>query len=68
MKSYLKIFMPAIIVLVISIVTLAVIVITSNNNFNNGICKECGGHYQLVDAGLYTKYYVCDTCGNQIQN
>lgn len=68
MKDYLKMFMPAIIIFLVSIITLIVIAITNNNNFNNGICKKCGGHYQLVDASLYTKYYVCDSCGNQVQN
>ena len=60
--------MPVIILLLVLIGILASMAIISENNFNNGICKECGGHYQLVNAGLYTKYYVCDTCGNEIQN
>ena len=57
-----------IILILVLVIILATIVIISNNNFNNGICKKCGGHYKLIDAGLYVKYYVCDTCENKITN
>ena len=47
----------------------------SNNAWNNGICKECGGTYiyqgeeyhkyhEITVAGAYYHVYKCDTCGN----
>lgn len=44
--------------------------IISANNFNNGICRICGGQYEFKNAVGYkytTEYvYVCKQCGNLI--
>ena len=43
----------------------------SSNTYNNGICRECGGHYVFQNAVGHkyeTNYiYVCDTCGKLIE-
>lgn len=43
----------------------------SNNIYNNGICKICGGNYkfyQAVGHHYTTNYlYECDKCGNIIE-
>lgn len=44
--------------------------IISADNFNNGICRICGGQYEFKSAVgyRYTKeyVYVCKRCGNLI--
>lgn len=39
--------------------------------YNNGVCKVCGGHYeyqQAVGHYYFTDYiYKCDKCGNVIE-
>lgn len=41
--------------------------------YNNGICSQCGGHYDFIQAvgnryPIFTKYiYKCDNCGNMIE-
>ena len=43
----------------------------SKNNYNNGICSLCDGHYvfhQAVGHAYSTRYiYKCDKCGNLIE-
>ena len=43
----------------------------SNDIYNNGICKICGGNYEFYQAvghQYFTKYlYECDKCGNIIE-
>ena len=34
-------------------------------DFNNGICKECGGKYKLIAVDRRMKYYVCEDCGHE---
>ncbi len=44
--------------------------IISADNFNNGICRICGGQYEFKNAighRYTTEYvYVCKQCGNLI--
>lgn len=44
--------------------------IISADNFNNGICRACGGQYEFKNAighRYTTEYvYVCKQCGNLI--
>lgn len=44
--------------------------IISADNFNNGICRVCGGQYEFKNAVGHkytTEYvYVCKQCGNLI--
>lgn len=44
--------------------------IISANNFNNGVCRVCGGQYEFKNAVGHrytTEYvYVCKQCGNLI--
>jgi len=44
--------------------------IISADNFNNGICRVCGGQYEFKNAighRYTTEYvYVCKQCGNLI--
>lgn len=43
----------------------------SNNLYNNGICRICGGNYEFYQAvghQYFTNYlYKCDKCGNIIE-
>ena len=45
--------------------------IAGSNIYNNGICKNCGGHYIFQNAvghHSFTDYvYKCDKCGNLIE-
>lgn len=45
--------------------------IVGANTYNNGICKNCGGHYEFQNAvghHAVTDYvYKCDKCGNLIE-
>lgn len=36
------------------------------DEYNNGICKECGGHYHLKDYTVNSFLYECDTCENTV--
>ena len=42
-----------------------------NEEYNDGICKECGGHYEYVESVGHkhnTSYiYKCDKCGHRIE-
>lgn len=44
---------------------------SSSNNYNNGVCRICGGHYEFQNAVGHkysTDYiYKCDKCGNLIE-
>ena len=44
--------------------------IISANNFNNGVCRVCGGQYEFKNAighKYTTEYvYICKQCGNLI--
>lgn len=42
--------------------------------YNNGVCTECGGHYEFISVatakGISTAtyfYYQCDNCGKIIK-
>lgn len=43
----------------------------SNNLYNNGICRICGGNYEFYQAvghQYFTNYlYKCNKCGNIIE-
>lgn len=43
----------------------------SNDLYNNGICRICGGNYEFYQAvghQYFTNYlYKCDKCGNIIE-
>lgn len=30
--------------------------------YNNGICEKCGGHYHLLNISNGYVYYTCDMC------
>ena len=55
----------------ILIVLLILDSIHSASEYNNGICKNCGGHYVFQTAighNYTTSYtYKCDKCGNLIE-
>lgn len=38
----------------------------SENEYNNGVCLECGGHYEFSNGSRGWLYYECDNCGNVI--
>jgi hypothetical protein len=39
--------------------------------YNNGVCTNCGGHYEFVSASRYKQttyyYYQCDNCEKIIE-
>lgn len=42
--------------------------LTTESDWNNGICTECGVRYELraaVHGGL--KYYACPECGQEVE-
>ena len=43
----------------------------SEKDWNNGICSECGGHFQYQQAigqMYFTRYiYLCDGCGRMVK-
>ena len=44
----------------------------ANNKYNEGVCRNCGGHLELFDI-VGTKsyplyYYKCDSCGYMMQS
>ena len=43
----------------------------TSEEYNDGICKECGGHYEYVESVGHkhsTSYiYKCDKCGHRIE-
>ena len=45
--------------------------IAGSDVYNNGICRNCGGHYVFQNAvghRSFTNYaYKCDKCGNLIE-
>lgn len=54
----------------ILIILIIIANIISANNFNNGVCRVCGGQYEFKNAVGHrytTEYvYVCKQCGNLI--
>lgn len=41
---------------------------TTESEWNNGICTECGVRYELRAAGRYgLKYYACPECGQEVE-
>ena len=43
----------------------------SEEEYNNGICSECSGHYKFVSSSHITNgsneyYYSCEDCGYTI--
>lgn len=43
----------------------------SKEEYNNGICSECGGHYKFVSSSYIRNssdeyYYSCEDCGYTI--
>jgi hypothetical protein len=38
----------------------------SEIEYNNGVCLECGGHYEFCNGSRGLLYYECDDCGNVI--
>ena len=38
----------------------------SIKQWNNGICTECGGKYELYTISRGNHYYICETCGHEI--
>lgn len=43
----------------------------SEEEYNNGICSECGGHYKFVSSSYIRNdsdeyYYSCEDCGYTI--
>lgn len=34
--------------------------------YNNGVCLECGGHYEFCNGSRGWLYYECDNCDNVI--
>ena len=68
MKEVIKTILAAL--LIVSIIAIAIFGhIVGDISYNNGTCKECGGHYHLVTVNSRTgfEYYECDNCGNVIQ-
>lgn len=61
-----------VIAILVGILALLMIInsIISADNFNNGICRVCGGQYEFKNAVGHkytTEYvYVCKQCGNLI--
>jgi len=71
-KNHLSTPISFFVVLIIIIIVLWFIEsIAGSNVYNNGICRNCGGHYVFQNAvGHYhsTNYaYKCDKCGNLIE-
>lgn len=38
----------------------------SEIEYNNGMCLECGGHYEFCNGSHGLLYYECDSCNNVI--
>ena len=60
------------IVVFVTAVLLLVAPQIANNKYNEGICRNCGGHLELFDiVGTRTSpiyYYKCDSCGYMMQS
>jgi DNA-directed RNA polymerase subunit RPC12/RpoP len=43
---------------------------TADEEYNNSICTECGGHFEFSGGSQYKShheyYYTCDNCGHTI--
>lgn len=61
------------IVLILTIVYVLVDIfktnISTNTEWNNGICIECNVRYELIDISTFNKLklYKCPKCGNEIK-
>lgn len=56
----------SVIIIIVAVVLMVANYFAGEEIYNNGICKECGGHYHIV--GTPTKnyhfyVYECDQCG-----
>ena len=60
-----------VLLLILCFVLLFIQSCSSSNNYNNGVCRVCGGHYEFQNTvgHAYTTNYVykCDKCGNLIE-
>lgn len=63
----------SIIVIVVCIGTVTISlneVKAADENYNNGVCTECGGHFEFSGGSQYKThheyYYTCDNCGHTI--
>ena len=36
-------------------------------DWNDGKCPKCHERYELAGVSRYTKYYVCDSCGKEVE-
>lgn len=34
--------------------------------WNDGVCIDCGVHYELRAVSRYYKYYACPNCGKEV--
>lgn len=63
------------VILSIALIVIALIACYANYSagkeiYNNGVCKECGGHYHIVGTPTYRHpfyVYECDQCGDSFQ-
>lgn len=68
-QSTLTIILSVVIIVVVLIVGCANY-FASEEIYNNGICKECGGHYHIVGTPTHKHHmyvYECDQCGDTFQ-
>lgn len=67
MKEAIKVVL-IILLIVVTIIGTVFAHILGEQEYNNGICKNCGGRYHLKAVNrMHFEYYECEACGNVIQ-
>ena len=60
-----------VIVVVIALCLLGIVKVIDAYQYNNGVCRRCGGSYEYIEAvGSYSgaEYiYACNQCGGRIE-
>jgi len=54
------------ILLVVVFITIKYGYIDEIEKWNNGICKECGGKFELAETFEDCSYYQCTGCDNSV--
>ncbi len=70
-KEIIKVILFFFIPIVLAIIGGTIEANQSEEEYNNGICSECGGHYKFVSSsyirnGSDEYYYSCEDCGYTI--
>lgn len=68
MKENLKTIAFYIIIIIIGLLLLGFVGSYQKEDYNHGICLECGGHYEPVGITRQGyQVYTCEYCGNTLR-